>query len=1082
MHYSPAVTSRLRLLLRDCFVAASGIFGVLFSTAYCGEQSLSAEQVKFFETKVRPLLAEHCYKCHGPNQQKGGLRLDARGQVLLGGDSGPAIVPGKPEESLLLEAVRYESFEMPPSRQLPQADIDILADWIKAGAPWPGDDGKVATRTEGKVFSQEDLDWWSFQPVRKPDLPRVQNEAWVRNEIDYFIAQKHAEQHLTPAPEADRRALIRRVYYDLIGLPPTMEDVEQFIADEDPYAYERLVDRLLDRPEYGERWARHWLDLVRYADSDGYRADGFRPEAWRYRDYVIDSFNADKPYDRFVQEQLAGDELFPGDTQAQIATGFLRHGIYEYNSRDARGQWDIMQNEVTDVTSDVFLGLGLQCARCHDHKFDPLLQKDYFRLRAFFEPLLPHDDQPVVTPEERAAHEKQLAEYNVLTHDIQVELQSLEQQYLDAAAKSAVGRFPDDIQAIVYKSKSERTPGEEQVVAMVWRQVVWEWQRVDNRIKGEAKEKILELRRKLAAFSAKRPADLPCPMTVTDVGPVAPPTLIPKRQVEVEPGFPTILQAEPAVIEPVSVPGTTGRRATLARWITNPENPITPRVITNRIWQYHFGRGLAENSSDFGRLGAPPTHPELLDLLTDRFVKDGWHFKSLHRLIVTSATYRQAAVHPQFAAYHERDPANQWYWRGQTHRLDAEQIRDSILAVTGQLDLTRGGPAVLPDKPRRSIYTRIMRNSRDMLLDAFDLPQFFSSTSSRNTTTTPVQSLLLINSQTMLMYAAQLEHRIRESLPVDQRTPEQLVEQIWRVALNRQPTTAEILTAIQFIQSQKEEIENAVEPAVAPDVVTGKMPYRDGQSILFQPDKAAGAFAVSHNARMNLRDFTVEVFFQPRSVYTSGEVRTLAAKWAGGTNPGWALGITGKGSRRKPQTVVLQMAGKDRSGKYVESALFSDQHVEMNKPYYLAACVKLAEQDRAGSVTFYLKDLSNDDEPVMVAEISHPIVEAIDCTEPLIFGSRGSKSGLFDGLLDDVRLSQGALSREQLLLTAEGAARQTIGYWQFEPMPGVFHDSLKQGLDIHELKGVRQKAAPQAAAWVDLCHVLLNSNEFLYVE
>jgi len=1083
MQRPPAtISSKLVFRLRDCFLVAGCVLGAWCGSAYCDEKPLSAEQVKFFETKVRPLLAEHCFKCHGADQQKGGLRLDARGQMLLGGDSGPAIVPGKPEESLLLEAVRYESFEMPPSRQLPEGDIKVLATWIQAGAFWPGDDGKVAVRVEGKLFSETDLNWWSFQPVHKPDLPRIQNETWVRNEIDYFVARKHAQEHLTPAPEADRRVLIRRIYYDLIGLPPTIEEVDQFVADEDPYAYERLVDRLLDRPEYGERWARHWLDLVRYADSDGYRADGFRPEAWRYRDYVIQSFNEDKPYDRFVQEQLAGDELFPDDPQAQIATGFLRHGIYEYNSRDARGQWDIMQNEVTDVTSDVFLGLGLQCARCHDHKFDPLLQKDYFRLRAFFEPLMPHDDRPVATPEARAAYDKQLAEYDAATREIQTELKTLEQKYLDAAAKSAIGRFPDEIQALVHKPQSERTPGEEQVVAMVMRQVAWDQGRIDGRFKGEEKEKILELRRKLAAFNAKRPAPLPCPMTVTDVGPVAPPTLIPKKLVAVEPGFPTILQAEPAVIEPVSVSGTTGRRATLARWITDPQNPITPRVITNRIWQYHFGRGLAENSSDFGRLGAPPTHPELLDLLTDRFVKGGWHFKNLHRLIVTSATYRQAAVHPQFAAYNEQDPSNQWYWRGRTQRLDAEQIRDSILAVTGQLDLGRGGPGVLPDKPRRSIYTRTMRNSRDALLDAFDLPQFFSSTSSRNTTTSPVQSLLLINSQTMLRYATQLEKRVRESLPVDQRTPEQLVEQIWRITLNRLPTAQEMASATQFVQSQMEEIQNAIEPAVAPDLVTGKMPYRDGQSILFQPEKVAGTFAVSHDPQLDLDDFTVEIFFQPRSIYASGDVRTLAAKWAGGTNPGWALGITGKGSRRKPQTVVLQIAGKDRSGKRIEAALFSDQHVEMNKPYYLAACVKLAGKDHPGSVTFYLKDLSNDDEPVMVAEIPHSIVEGITCTEPLIFGSRGGKSGLFDGLLDDVRLSQGALAREQLLLTAEGAARQTVGYWQFEPMPGVFHDSLKQGLDIHELKKTHQQASPQTSAWIDLCHVLLNSNEFLYVE
>lgn len=1051
-------------------------------TASAAEPALTPAQVKFFETDVRPLLAENCFKCHGPDRQKGSLRLDTRGHMLQGGESGAAIVPGQPEESLLVSAVRYESFEMPPSKPLTEGQIQILETWIRQGAFWPGDEGKVPAPMAGKAFSDEDLTWWSFQPVRVPDLPKVQNEAWCRNEVDYFVARQHEEQHLSPAPEADRGTLIRRVYFDLIGLPPPPEEVQQFIADEDPYAYERLVDRLLEQPEYGERWARHWLDLVRYADSDGYRADGFRPEAWRYRDYVIRSFNADKPYDRFVQEQLAGDELFPHDVDAQLATGFLRQGIYEYNSRDALGQWDIMQNEVTDVTSDVFLGLGLQCARCHDHKFDPLLQKDYYRLRAFFEPLMPHDDLPVATLEEREAYQRGMADYEAVAGEILNQLRDAEQKYREAAKESAIGRFPDDIQAIARKPDGQRTPQEEQVMGMVWRQIVLEWNRLDSRIKGTDKEKVLALRRELAKFDSKRPAPLPTPMVVTDLGPVSAPTIIPKRGTVVLPGYPTIMQAEPAVIEPVSSSRTTGRRATLAHWITKPDNPLTTRVITNRIWQYHFGRGLAENSSDFGRLGAPPTHPELLDYLTDRFVKGGWHFKKLHRLLVTSATYRQSAVHPEFEVIQQKDPGNQWYWRGSTRRLDAEQIRDSILAVTGRLDPTRGGPGVMPDQPRRSIYTRIMRNSRDPLLDAFDLPQFFSSTSSRNTTTSPVQSLLLLNSQTMLQYAAQLDQHFRRTLPQEERTFEATVKQLWWQVLGRAPAAEEIAQAQDFISQQKAEAGQQQDAEPVSDLVTGKMPYRDGQSILFQPDQDKAGFAVFHDERLNLKDFTIEVYFQPRSIFDSGEVRTLASKWAGGRNPGWALGVTGRGSRRKPQTVVLQLIGKDSQGKTVEAALFSDQHVEMNKPYYLAACVRLAKADAPGFVKFYLKDLSNDDEPVMIAQVPHQVCSGIACPEPLTFGSRNAVGGRFDGLLDDVRLSQGVLLQEQLLLTSEGVRPQTVGYWQFEPMPGVFRDTMNQGMNIHTTSRSAPAVSAEAAAWVDLCHILLNSNEFLYVD
>ena len=1043
---------------------------------------MTAEQVKFFETQVRPLLAENCFQCHGPGKQKGNLRLDSRGHMLSGGESGPAIVPGKPDESLLLEAVRYESFEMPPSRQLSSEQIEILNRWVKAGAFWPGDDGKTIARVEGKKFSEEDLNWWSFQPVRAPKVPHVKNEDWVRNEIDAFVSREHERQHLTPAPEADRRTLIRRLYYDLIGLPPSPEEVQEFVSSSEPSIYEQLVEQLLQRPEYGERWGRHWLDLVRYADSDGYRADGFRPEAWRYRDYVIRSLNADKPYDRFVQEQIAGDELFPSDPDAMIATGFLRHGIYEYNSRDARGQWDIMQNEITDVTSDVFLGLGLQCARCHDHKFDPLLQKDYYRLRAFFEPLYPHDDLPVATSKEFQHYQEQLARYEAAAAPVLQELRAAEKKYRENAEKSAIGRFPDDIQAIVNKPKAERTPAEEQVAAMVWRQVTLEQNRIDGRIKGEAKEKILALRRELAKFDSLRPAALPTPMCVTDVGAEAPPTIIPKKGTEVLPGFPTILQAEPADIPPVSLAGSTGRRAALARWMTDPANPLTTRVITNRIWQYHFGRGLAENSSDFGKLGAPPSHPELLDYLTNRFTQNGWRLKDLHRLIVTSATYRQAAVHPEFATYEVQDPSNQWYWRGTTHRLDAEQIRDSILVVTGQLDPSRGGPGVQPDQPRRSIYTRIMRNSRDPLLDAFDLPQFFSSTPDRDTTTSPVQSLLLLNSQTMLHYAGQVEQRAFASFPQDQRTDEKIIEQLWWLILNRAPTAEEVAMALQFVThpvSSEKTMENT---APAPNLVTSKMPYRDGQSLLFQEGQELPLIAVLDDTRMKLDDFTIEVYFQPRSIYQSGAVRTLAAKWRGGLDPGWALGITGHGSRRKPQTVVLQMAGKTSDGKPVEVALFSDQHVEINKPYYLGVSVRLARNHVPGEAKFYLKDLSNDDEPVMVATLPHEIGSDIQTTAPLRLGSRDAKSGHFDGLLDDVRLSRGALKREQLLLTAEGVTGQTVGYWQFEPMPGLFHDTTPHGLKIQPVKNLPVAKSPENAAWTDLCHVLLNSNEFLYVD
>ncbi|HEX3870036.1 MAG TPA: DUF1549 and DUF1553 domain-containing protein, partial [Pirellulales bacterium] len=563
-------------------------------------------------------------------------------------------------------------------------------------------------------------------------------------------------------PEASPRALVRRLYFDLWGLPPSPEDVEAFASDRSEDAYEKLVDRLLESPHYGERWARHWLDLVRYADSDGYRIDDYRPTAWRYRDYVIDSLNADKPYDRFVQEQLAGDELFPGVPEALVATGYLRHWIYEYNNRDVRGQWTVILNDITDTTADVFMGMGLQCARCHDHKFDPILQKDYFRLQAFFAAMLPRDDLVAATADEKAEYTSKLAAWEKKHAELLDELNSLLEPYRQKAAHAAIRKFPPDIEEMIHKPVTERSTLDHQLAELAYRQVLYDYNRLDRTFKGETKEQILALRKKLAEFEKSKPAPLPAIIAVSDVGPTAAPVTIPKRgDTPVEPGFLSVLDESPAAITPLpGVPNSSGRRAALARWLTDPANPLTARVMVNRVWQYHFGRGLAANASDFGRLGEPPSHPELLDWLALNFIEDGWSLKRLHKRIVNSATYRQSADHPEPDAGRLRDPENRLLWRGCVRRLEAEQIRDELYGVTGELTLAGGGPPTPATEPRRAIYTKIMRNTRDPLLDVFDAPYWFNSASSRDTTTTPVQSLLLINSQLMLQRAAALAKRL----------------------------------------------------------------------------------------------------------------------------------------------------------------------------------------------------------------------------------------------------------------------------------------------------------------------------------
>ena len=1056
---------------------------LVFAHVSVANDKLPTEHAKFFEAEVRPLLVGQCLKCHGEKKQKGELRLDSRAAMIKGGESGAAIEPGEPDDSLLIEAIRHESFEMPPDKKLPDATVDAIARWIEMGAPWPqhGDKDEVL-REAGRKITDEDRAWWAIQPLRRTEVPRSRNDRWSHNAIDHFIARKMAGEGLAPAAEADPETLIRRLSFDLIGLPPAPEEVNEFVNDKSPQAYEKLVDRLLASNAYGERWARHWLDLVRYADSDGYRIDHYRKEAWRYRDYVVAAFNKDKPYDRFVQEQLAGDELFPGNPEALIATSYLRNGIYEYNNRDVRGQWKAIMEDITDTTGDVFLGLGMRCAKCHDHKFDPILQKDYYRLQAFFAPIAWRDDLVAATQAEMTQHQQKLAQWEKKTAAIRQQIDEIEHEYRVKAARNATKKFPLDIQAMMNKPPSERTTFEHQLAELANRQIDFEYTRLDRTFKSEDKEKVLALRKELKKFDHLKPAPLPRPMTVTDCRVEPPQTTIPgEPDQSILPGYLTIFEEESAkVAAPAGDLPSTGRRSALARWVTRPDNPLSTRVIVNRVWQYHFGRGLAPNSSDLGRLGGAPTHPELLDWLATRFVQQGWSFKKLHREIVLSATYRQSTRHDQFAKFQEIDPQNRLYWRANTRRLDAEQIRDAMLAVSGQLQRdTIGGPGVQGDVPRRSIYLRTMRNARDPLLDAFDLPQFFDSQSMRNTTTTPVQSLLLINSQTMLRHASRSAQRISQEANNDQ----ERIEHAWRVFFGRSPTERERELSLKFLREQPLQSQPDQSPAEASQLVTGKLPYRDGQALLFQPQGKQKRLLSPHHESLSAKRFTVEAYFQIRSVYESGAVRSIATKWTGSSRePGWAFGVTGQGSRRKPQTLVLHMHGKRRDGSFGEGAIFSDQHIELNTPYFAAVTIEPAGE-KPGQVTFYLKDLSNDDEPLSIAKVPTEITGGMTNDEPLAIGGRSrSDSGHFDGLIDELRYSDRILKEQQLLFTAEGAPPGTVAYWQFEGDPGVFRDSSPNGRHLSSFEKDSDSGSSKQSPLVDFCHALLNSNEFLYVD
>ena len=765
------------------------LFAVLFAATAAADD---------FESAVRPLLAEHCLRCHGPDRQRGGLRLDSRAAALAGGDAGPALVPGKPAESLLVKAVHYDELQMPPAGKLAEAQIAVLEKWVAAGAAWGGNPGKPAAMAVRKPGSITDADraWWAFRTPKRTTPPDA-GAGWARTPIDRFVAQRLADAGAKPAPVADPAALLRRVTFDLTGLPPTPAETAAFAADPSPAAYDRAVDRLLASPRYGERQARAWLDLVRYAESDGYRGDFARPHAWKYRDYVIDSFNSDKPFDRFAREQLAGDELYPGDPAAKIATGYLTLWPYEWNQADVVTQRSTILNDITDTTADVFLGLGMGCARCHDHKFDPILQKDYYALQAFFAGVRFREEPVFATPGAEAEYGRQYAAWDAKTGGLRAQIDAALAPSRAKWMAIRRERLPEPVRAVFAKPEAERTPGEQQVYELAYRQVQHEYDSAETRLKkGSPDQKEYQrLTKELAALKLPEPPS-PLAVVAVDLGPKAAEVVIPggrKSPVVVEPGFPTVLGLPAPAVTPR--PDSTGRRAALAEWLTRPDHPLTARVAVNRAWQGHFGTGLVATPSDFGTLGDKPSHPDLLDWLAADFVEHGWSLKRLHRQIVTSATYRQSALAAPVAG----DGENRLLARMPTKRLDAEQVRDAMLAASGELKLEGRGPAADPGTPKRAVYTRQKRNAPDALLAAFDAADGMASCARRNVTVTPTQSLLLLNGDAVSGRAAAFARRV---MPADGRDAGRGVESAFRLAFGRPPTTEEASEARQFLLDQ----------------------------------------------------------------------------------------------------------------------------------------------------------------------------------------------------------------------------------------------------------------------------------------
>ena len=666
--------------------------------------------------------------------------------------------------------------------------------------------------------------YWAFQKVTRPAIPQLPKNAAIANPIDAFILAKMQAAGVKPNPPADPITLLRRVTLDLIGLPPTPEEVDAFVNDRSPNAYEKVVDRLLASPQYGERWARHWLDLARYAESEGFKSDETRPNAWRYRDYVVQAFNSNKPYDVFVKEQIAGDELWPGDPQARVATAFNRHYPDESNARVLMQRRQEILDDVTDTVGATFMAMTYGCARCHDHKFDPILQKDYFRLQAFFANTAADDAIPMETPEQSRQYRARKAAWDAQTKDIRDQIAALLDPEKQKIVKEFVDKYPPEIQSVIAKPAAERTPYEWQMFYKAKPYLEIDDETAGRSLKGESKTRYRALLAELKQFAPLDPGPEPLGIGMRDVSDQAPPTHVlaggvwdnPKE--EVQPGFLSILDANPARIVPPPASGSTGRRTALANWLTAPTNPLTSRVFVNRLWHYHFGQGIVGTPSDFGLMGQRPTHPELLDWLADEFVRTGWDVKRMQKLIVMSNVYKESSVSNESSA--TGDPRNRLLWHFPRQRLEGEAIRDSMLYASGLLNLKVGGPSVFPELPggagkprggwttstdpadadRRSIYIFVRRNARYPLLEEFDMPDTHESCGRRNQTITAPQALSLLNDKLTLEWAASFAGRVLHQAGADANAQ---IENAFRLAYGRRPDGWEKDTVLTFFAKQR---------------------------------------------------------------------------------------------------------------------------------------------------------------------------------------------------------------------------------------------------------------------------------------
>jgi hypothetical protein len=759
---------------RKCATRLIGGFVVLLGLEVFSRQSaiggdvaapLDPAKIDFFESKVRPVLVANCLECHGPNKHKSDLRLDSREAMLKGGETGPAVVPGKPQESLLVEAIHYDgTIQMPPRGKLSKQDVAALAEWVRQGAPWPQPRHDAARRRPPpsspepgqSAISAKDRDFWSFRSVREPLPPAVHDESWPRSPIDRFVLSSLEAAGLTPSPPADKRALIRRVTFDLIGLPPTPDEIDTFLADHSPEALAKVVDRLLASSHYGERWGRHWLDLARYGED---QAHSFQPRlypyGYRYRDWLIKALNRDLPYDRFLLEQIAGDLLPDTGLQERLpALGFFALGPVYYG--DSK-QFDQYADRI-DTLSRSVLGLTVACARCHDHKYDPIPTSDYYALVGVFAST-EYLEAPCAPREQVEAFEKAQGAVQKKT------------QELNAFLKAEADRL---------KLKVPRS-------------------QIEKNLPADSRKKAVGLRSEVEKLKKAIPPKYPVVHTLADAkeprnmkvlargNPETPGAEVPRR-------FLTVLGGENQYFTQGS------GRLELAQAIASPENPLTARVLVNRVWQHHFGRGLVATASNFGALGERPTHPELLDWLARRFMSRGWSLKTLHREILLSATYQQSCQSNDRAR--EIDPTNTLLWRMDRRRLEVEPWRDAMLAVSGRLDPSLGGPSVRLETDasgRRTCYAAISRHDLAPLLRLFDFPDPNITSGGRVETTVPLQQLFVLNSEFMIQTARALVGRLGAGSPATDDSAR--IRQAYLWLYGRPATSHEVATGLGYLRA-----------------------------------------------------------------------------------------------------------------------------------------------------------------------------------------------------------------------------------------------------------------------------------------